>query len=252
MPADDEVLRLTAYRLTATGMRLVPSEPRRPWMDATPSGYANRCLPLLIANQSGWLLLNDVALVAHWDGGPGREALRIQYDGPAPHNPAISHFGSGILTWTLPYLFRTPPGWNLVIRGAPNNPRPAACPLDAVVETDWATSPFTMNWQLLRAGEDVRVEAGEPLCLLFPQRRGELESFIAEVVDIADAVDVQAPMTQWSQERARFLADLESEGSPARGREWQKDYFQGRSTSGPRPEHQTRLRLSPFQKDGGQ
>lgn len=248
MTEDPEVLRLTAYRLTRTGMRLVPSEPRRPWMDATTDGFANRCLPLLIANQSGWLLLNDATFVARWDGGTAREALQVTYEQETPHNPAISHFGSGVLTWTLPFLFRTPPGWNLVVRGAPNNARPGVCPLDAVVETDWSPSPFTMNWQLLRADEDVRVMAGEPLCMLFPQRRGELESFTAEIVDISAVADVQAPVTQWSQERARFLEDLQVEGSPASLLGWQKDYFRGRSDRGQAPSHQTRLRLRPFEE----
>src|SRR3712207_8402233 len=34
--------------------------------------------------------------------------------------PARSHFGSGILTWNLPFLFRTPPGYNLHVRGPAN------------------------------------------------------------------------------------------------------------------------------------
>jgi hypothetical protein len=39
---------------------------------------------------------------------------------------AISHFGSGILTWNVPYLFRTPPGYNLLVRGPANWPKDAA------------------------------------------------------------------------------------------------------------------------------
>ena len=37
--------------------------------------------------------------------------------------PMSSHFGYGILTWTLPYLFRTPPDWNLLARGPSNLPK---------------------------------------------------------------------------------------------------------------------------------
>ena len=39
-----------------------------------------------------------------------------------------SHFGNGILTWHLPMLFRTPPGYNLSVRGPANYPKDAVCP----------------------------------------------------------------------------------------------------------------------------
>jgi hypothetical protein len=247
---DSTQLRLTAYRLATTSMRLVPSEARRPWMDATPDGYANRCLPLLIANQNGWLLLNDATVRLRWDGGRARDAVTIGYEGDPPRDAAISHFGNGIVTWSLPYLFRTPPGWNLVVRGATNNPRPDACPLDAVVETDWSDSPFTVNWQLLRRQTDVVVQEGEPLCMIYPQRRGELESFQAEVVDVAEEPELKRSVEAWSEGRASFLGALTVEGSPARQQGWQKDYFQGRTDVGRRPDHQTRLHLQPFREVG--
>lgn len=250
MPDSDAAPRLTAYRLQPTGMRLVPSEPRRPWMDATPNGYANRCLPLLIANQSGWLVLNDARVRFVWDGGREREAVTVSYDpGDEPDIPALSHFGSGVVTWRLPWLFRTSPGWNLVVRGAPNDPRPGACPLDAVVETDWAVSPFTMNWQLTRPGEEVVVERGSPLCLLHPQRRGELESVVTEVVDVSAHPDLVAGFTAWAQDRSRFLDELPVEGTDAHARRWQRDYFQGKLAGEARQEHQTRLHLSAFESD---
>ena len=49
-----------------------------------------------------------------------------------------SHFGDGILTWHLPILFRTPPGYNLLVRGPANYPKDAVSPLEGIVETDWA------------------------------------------------------------------------------------------------------------------
>lgn len=248
MTGHTEPPRLTAYRLVPNDFGLVPSEPRRPWMDATPNSYANRCLPLLIANQSGWLVLNDATVRLRWNGGPELEDLHVQYDLEPPPIPAVSHFGSGIVTWRLPFLFRTPPGWNLVVRGAPNNPRPGAQPLDAVVETDWATSPFTMNWQLLRPHEEVVVQAGEPLCLLFPQRRGELESFQVEVLDVAREPELAAQLATWTSSRMKFLADLPNPDSEARRQGWQREYFRGRGMSAAAPEHQTRLRLQPFRE----
>ena len=53
--------KIVAYRLP--GHRryptIVPAAANREWMDVETNGWANRCLPLRIANQAGWFLLND-------------------------------------------------------------------------------------------------------------------------------------------------------------------------------------------------
>jgi len=48
---------LLAYRLTpkTADEDLWPAPSTRVWMERSPNKFANRCLPLLIANQSGWL-----------------------------------------------------------------------------------------------------------------------------------------------------------------------------------------------------
>src|SRR5256885_17090226 len=62
--------RLTAYRVsTWPAMRLVPAARARQWMDATRDRFANRCLPLLMANQAGWFALNHYPFRATWTGG---------------------------------------------------------------------------------------------------------------------------------------------------------------------------------------
>ncbi len=35
-------------------------------MDDTPGGWAYRCLPMIVANQNGWVLLNPVAFDVAW------------------------------------------------------------------------------------------------------------------------------------------------------------------------------------------
>jgi hypothetical protein len=50
---------------------LVPAPVSRSWMDATVERYAYRCLPLLIANQAGWFVLNSHELRATWNGEEG-------------------------------------------------------------------------------------------------------------------------------------------------------------------------------------
>ena len=40
-------------------MRLIAAPADRDWMDATPNRFANRCLPLRIAAQAGWFVVNS-------------------------------------------------------------------------------------------------------------------------------------------------------------------------------------------------
>jgi hypothetical protein len=241
--------KLVAYPSWERGpvMPLVPAATSREWMDATHSRFAYRCLPLLLANQYGWFILNSHPLRVCWSGGDSPEALTLMYlDGERPF-PAVTLFGYGILTFHIPYLFRTPPGYNLLVRGPTNWPKDGACALDGVVETDWSEATFTMNWQLTRPDHVVSFEQGEPICMIVPQRRGELESFHPSIEPLSRTPSTAAGFRQWATERARFKADRLL--YPFRGLErlWQKHYFLGTAPSGVRAvEHQTRIKLRPF------
>jgi hypothetical protein len=241
-------LPLTAY-CTNWGLRMpiVVAPRERSWMEATPQRYANRCLPLLIANQAGWLVLSGHKVAATWDGGTGLESLRVAHLEGGPPFSASSHFGSGILTFSLPYLFRTTPGFNLLVRGPTNLPKDGICALDGIVETDWLEATFTMNWKLTRPNHTVVFEVGEPVAMIVPQPRGELECFRPELRDLADDPETQAAFQRWSDSRTKFNAELKQPGSEAQRQRWQKDYFQGGSDSSAKlVEHQSKLVLHPF------
>ena len=139
----------------------------RAWMESSRYRFANRCLPLLIANQAGWSLVNDARFSVLWKGGDSHEDTVIRFEGE-PSEPPSSHFGLGVITWNIPYLFRTPPGWNLLARGPANAPKDGIAPLEGLVETDWSAMPFTMNWKLTRPNHPVRFDEGEPICFIFP------------------------------------------------------------------------------------
>jgi len=240
---------LAAYRLGAPtdDEDLWPAPVKRVWMERSPNKFANRCLPLLIANQSGWLLINTETVRLTWNGGQDLDDIEIRYDGDAPPMPALSHFGMGIVTWNVPYFFRTSPGWNLLVRGPANCPKDGIYALDAVVESDWTTSTFTMNWQLTRPGLDVVFDRGEPLCMLVPQRRHDLERIGPVLRSFDDDDELGRRVQAWTSSRGGFLADLEVDHSAGRARRWQKHYFQGRDIDGRRNEvHQTKLQIRPF------
>ena len=107
--------QLIAYRVdttdTTAAVSLVPPAQTRAWMAATPAGFACRCLPLLIANQAGWFILNRYPMRATWDGTDAVDGVTIEPLGPALPG-VVSHFGSGILTRHLSCLLRTTPGYN--------------------------------------------------------------------------------------------------------------------------------------------
>lgn len=252
-PASEPLL--TAYRLPGAPLRLTPAPASRAWLADIQGGghhYALRCLPLLIANQAGWLIRNSHRFFAVWTGGTKPSDLKIVYQGGAPPYPAVSNFGYGIVTWAIPYLFRTPPGYNLLVRGPTNWPKDGACPLDGIVETDWAEAPFTMNWKLTRPKVPVIFGADEPICLIMPQRRGELEAFQPEIRDIEAAPELNGGYRRWQESRARFQAEMRCPDSEAAREGWQRHYFQGTSVAGRQAfEHQVKLKIRHFEERGG-
>jgi len=226
---------------------LVPGKPTRAWMNATPNRFAYRCLPMVIANQWGWMIETRHRVEAVWDGTQPIEGLKITCDGEPKAVTASSHFGSGVLTFHVGFLFRTPPGFNIHVRGPANWPKDGVSALEGIIETDWVDSTFTMNWKLTRPHHPVVFEAGEPIAMISPVRRGQLEEFQAEIRPMSGNPEMFENYTAWSRSRDSFNADLKVSGSAAKKAGWQKDYTRGRTITGePAPEHQTALELKDF------
>jgi hypothetical protein len=242
----DEELSMIAYRTHAfPAMRIVPAPVSRQWMDETSGGFAKRCLPILIANQAGWHILSSHRVNLVWDGGEACSSIRIELPGGWAPFPVSSHFGHGIVTWTVPYLFRTPLGFNLLVRGPANWPKDGASPLEGCVETDWAVSSFTMNWKLTRPGAVVTFEKDEPFCMILPQRRGELEQFHPEVRPLDSNREIAQGSRLWADGRRQFIEELRT--GPTTTETWQKHYFKGLTPDGEYAEgHQTKMRLRSF------
>lgn len=245
----DDERYIIAYRLNhQMEMPIIRAPQERTWMDNTRMRFAYRCLPLLIANQHGWWILNDRTFSAVWNGGEELDAIRLHFDGGevVPHS-AMTHFGHGVLTFSIPYLFRTPPGCNLLVRGPTNQPRDGIQALDAIVETDWNRATFTMNWIFTRPHTPVTFQKGEPICQISPARRGEIESYHGILRDLDDDPALKRAYTEWSESRNRFNADLRVPDSDAARQLWQKDYFQGVADGERVVGHQTRLKLQEFE-----
>jgi Family of unknown function (DUF6065) len=246
-PTERERL-ITAYCVNPTlPMPIIPASQSRKWMDESNGRFAYRCLPLLMANQSGWFLLNSQRLCITWNGGRSADNLRIEALDDGPPKLASSHFGHGIVTWDVPYLFRTSPGYDLLVRGPSNWPKDGIYPLDGVVETDWLGSTFSINWKMTRINHEVIFEAGEPLAMIAPQSRTELEAFRGEIRDIESDAAVLTDYRRWEDQRNEFIRRLREKDPEAQKQGWEKHYFRGVKVNGEQAEaHRTRVTLQEF------
>jgi hypothetical protein len=229
-------------------MPIVPASQARDWMEETDDRFSYRCLPLLVANQSGWFLLNTEKLFVTWDGRRGARGLRVEtLEGKTP-KLACSHFGHGILTWDVSYLFRTSPGYNLLVRGPANLPKDGISPLEGLVETDWLGATFSINWKMTRIDYEVTFEPGEPIAMLVPQRRQEIESFHPEIEEIENHPDILRDYEMWETRRLAFLKKLCESDPETMKQGWEKHYFRGMAVNGePVEAHQTKLKLRAFE-----
>ncbi|HTW95832.1 MAG TPA: DUF6065 family protein [Tepidisphaeraceae bacterium] len=245
-----EVRSLTAFIVGEENLSLQPAPQQRAWMDKTAHHFANRCLPLLMANQAGWFILSRHDIEIVWDGGSTIDAMRIKSLAGPGKCPASSHFGYGIITWNMPWLFRTPPEFNLLVRGPANSPKDGIYPLEGLVETNWAVATFTMNWKITRPNTPIRFSIGEPIAMIVPQRRGDLETFSASIVPLEADAAIRDGYRAWSASRADFNQSL-THAAPQRPRSagWEKHYFRGTSPGGAAADgHQVKFSLAPFSR----
>ncbi len=232
--------------------QISPAPINRAWMSEMAErrvGWPNRCLPILIANQSGWELRNPCGFTATWMDRQGVDVMVAPDKRDAGQLLPGSHFGNGILTWHLPMLFRTPPGYNLLVRGPANYPKDAVSPLEGIVETDWASASFSMSWKITRKLMPVRFDVDEPICMIVPQRRADLEEFAPELRHIESDEDLRRKHEFFLRSRHE-LGQVQVATKTAAGERvpWQGDYTRGSHADGEAGvhDHQTRRHLRSF------
>lgn len=240
-------MELRATRLIeGPGFELEPAAIGRQWMDDTVARFAYRCLPLSMANQAGWAITCPLDFEAVWDG----KAIAFRADDPAEAAawaPFVGErYGKGVVSFRLPYLFATDPGYGLLVRGPTNIAVPGAHPLDVYLDTGEAEAGFAMDWKLTAPGRAVRFRKGAPICQVLPYPNALLEALAPRVLPLEANPPLLASFQAWSASRSEFLKD------PTRtDADWQKDYFQGKTMAGERVHgHKTRLHLAPFEGGG--
>lgn len=268
-------LWIKAYPIASTdGWTIEPASSKREWMDATYKKVAYHCLPLVMANQAGWVVGCPANFTATWNGKIDNNAVKIDYapDSAQHSRTALSHFGSGIITFLLPWLFRTPPGIGLLARGLTNYYKDNITPLDGLIETDWAPYSFTMNWKVTRRNVPVYFRKGDPVCLLQPYPLELLERFECAIEPYALApMELQKGHADFAHKRT-----VSNQVAPQGEYVPHRDYYTGRYPDGtparypagtgapppipgcpvmhgeapaspPAPHHRTRLELAKFE-----
>jgi hypothetical protein len=234
---------LDCYALHKHVPKLVPARVQRAWMDEFTDRHIYRCLPIAIANSFGWDLLCPAPIEIDWNGGPTAEDISIRALKPLPSGAPLehfckSHFTRGVVTFHTDYIFRTDPGWGLMVSGPFNAAKENLAPLTGIVETDWLPYTFTMNWKLLRPGR-ASFEESEPFCSIVPVQVRPILDCQPRIKWLGDNVDLQQEYEQFKSSRDEFRANRKAGDQP-----WQKHYFVGRFPDGRKTEeHLHRLRL---------
>jgi len=216
-------------------------------MDETAGRYAYRCIPLSIANASGWEILTPFSFEAVWFGGEGIDSIEVRTKAGAAATARLlaSHFGHGILTFHTGWLFRTSPGWGLWVRGAPNQAKEGIVALDGLVETDWLPFPFTMNWRFTRSNEPVRFEKGEPFCFVTPAPHAAIDAIRPRIAELEEDPHLHRAYRAWHDSRAEFNDRLKRGDPAAAEAGWQRTYVHGRGGTGDTPpaHHRSKRKL---------
>jgi hypothetical protein len=250
--SDDKVFKKN--RPDGTGWDWCWADWQRDWMNATPHRYAYRCLPLTIVNQTGWWVKNPVGFTVVWNGRREPGNMIFHFDSaPELWTQWInSQFGEGIVTWNTPFLFRTKPeGSRLFVCGPANYFKANAHPLTALIESDWMSMSFTMNWKIMTPQQPVRFELGEPLFQVIPLVSNvcaDLEDARVSYQKLADNPDLHRAYNEWDQGRRKFH-DQKATGE-VKGTDWQKDYFQGRDATGQEAASYHMTKVKPPQVSG--
>lgn len=169
-----------------TPLPLEPADLKRDWMEGTKALAAAKHPALARGNQAGWVMRCPIDIRFTWNGDmrphQGLTSFSHDPDRDLYYGIFSNAFGHGVLTISVPYLFRTPPGYGLFVRGPANHQVEHMQPLDGLVETDWLESSFTMNWRILVPNVSVGFKKGEPLCMIVPYPLTLLEATTPELL----------------------------------------------------------------------
>jgi hypothetical protein len=201
-------MELECYPTENRPPEIVPGRPQRAWMDHFADRHPYRCLPLTMANTTGWDILCPVGFSATWDGGAHQRLHHLQGRPSASGLRRLREVALLARHRHLPHRISVPhPAqagrsgpW-----GRPITSRTASSRWRACVETDWLPFPFTMNWMFTRPGT-VRFEKGEPFCFFMMIQDKPLEQVQPVIRSMNSNPDLRKQYDVWAAQRGEFNA----------------------------------------------
>jgi len=104
-----------------------------------------------------------------------------------------------------------------------------------------------MNWKVTRPFKSVKFQKDEPICMLVPQKRGELEEFVPEMRNVESDPDLEGRYRHWLEARRAWVKEQKN-AAPKKGHApHQGHYSRGTMSTGEAaPAHQSNLTLQAF------
>jgi len=182
---------MTLFTLTRTHQNppeIKQSRLKRDWMDDTYNKHAYQCLPMTVANVSGWELILQQDVVVEWDGtnNPPKVLEGETLNNRAVVIPSII----GIMSFATGWAFGTEDGYSTFISGSPNYFIDGAVPLSATIPSFWWPDEFNMNWKITKINEPVIFPKGMPFMHFTIVKNDLLESVQFKVENLWDKPDL--------------------------------------------------------------
>jgi len=172
--------KLTLVKTTQNPPEIKQSRFNRDWMDATYNKHAYQCLPLTVANVTGWELILQQDVVVQWDGG--NTVPKVLEGEKLDDRPIAIPSIIGMMSFTTGWAFNTEDGYSTWISGSPNYFVDGAVPLTASIPSYWWPDEFNMNWQITKVGEPVLFPKGMPIMhfVIYPNTLLESTEIVVE------------------------------------------------------------------------
>ena len=233
---DESKLSIIAHDVGGTdwGLEIETAPSQREWMSNT-EGYAYKCLPLVAANNLGWVLRCPSSFSAFWTGNEGKKSVHI-----IPHTekklPFVkSHFGHGTLSFYPGYIFTTTKNHGLYVKGPTNFPdyetKNGITPLEGLVETDWLQFSFTMNWKFTEPRRLVTFYQDEIFCQFFPYPRSYVSQFETDTRSIEESKGFNDSVNHYKEHR-RLVNEIIDDTCKQPPKDLQLHYLRGENIDG--------------------
>jgi hypothetical protein len=154
------------------------------------------CLPITIANQLGFAITSLFDFNVKWDGGTGKDSIKIWSDDivedgifGSEKQKVYSYFGNGTFTISHDFIINTPPEVNLFITQPPNSFITGCATMAALVETDNLVRDFTFTVKVTVPNIDISIKKGDMLAVMIPMQRYFPDSF--EIKNAFDLFDTE-------------------------------------------------------------